>query len=182
MRRVFGLALNLLKNDSFSQFFTILFKLKFSLDFLLVFRGPAYFTGFLVFQCYKSILWHSVYKIAEWGRKCKGNRVRLECAGKDSSTNKILPSQNFFASPARDQVYWLGARSAFRILTQQSPRLLLPAQRKISLSGDFCAPGRIRTFEARRRQIYSLVHLTTLPPTHFLAHVSSREPCAWKLL
>lgn len=29
-----------------------------------------------------------------------------------------------------------------------------------------CAPGRIRTFVARRREIYSLLYLTTLPPTH----------------
>lgn len=31
----------------------------------------------------------------------------------------------------------------------------------------FGGPGRIRTAEVRGRQIYSLMHLTALPPTHF---------------
>lgn len=42
--------------------------------------------------------------------------------------------------------------------------------------GIFCASGRIRTFVARRREIYSLLYLTALPPTH-IPPFSKRNKC-----
>ncbi len=64
----------------------------------------------------------------------------------------------------------MGPAPAFESYTQGIP-YLAPArtrkQKKLAKASFFCfcAPGRIRTYGARRRLVYSQLQLTTLPPT-----------------
>ena len=93
------------------------------------------------------------------------------CAGKvgPELLNRFAPK---YSQPRLTVALW--HVPPFESLRKQSSLLAPGAQLKNSSFEEFfnCAPGRIRTFEARRREIYSLLWLTTPPPTHMWASVS----------